>query len=618
MRDLSPQLARLYYILRYYRKRQLLRRGWNVLRRRMLLPGAPAAPARLTAAEPFAEFPKWPGTRRDEQIRPQDEADRLLQGRFCFLSETRQLGFPPDWHAPIEPPVSRLWRFQLHYHDYLGDLVEARRQSGTPDYVVAAWRLVAHWIEQHPPEDRSSLVDAWHPYCIARRIPNWARLWAEQPPEEPLGQQVLASLWRQAEFLARNLEWDLRGNHLLEDLRGLSWAVAFFGPAAAPRWKRALRRHVPAQLREQVLPYGEHVERSAMYHVAMLEAVVDMAELLRESIPGVAAHCRATGERMADFLEAILLPDGEIPLLGDSCFGETPPARNVLDRARSMTDRSEVGQGGDTGASRTSSPVRVVGPYWAFRHGGDMLLFDAGPAACDWLPAHGHADLLHAELALAGRRVLTDSGVHDYDDSPERAYCRSTAAHNTLEIDGRNQCDVWSRFRMGYRGWPEALRHGQQEGLFWAAAGHNAYRRLGVPRVERLVACRPGGPWILLDRAIGPGNGTHRLISRLHFAPEVAIEQINEASLEFAIAGCRYRLGILGDGGLRLSESGYFPRFGERQRRVLVSLVQDTRLPGTLGFYVEEAPRPSQVTIGPDGLSLRLSGNPPIDWPLPL
>src|SRR6185503_10243813 len=172
--------------------------------------------------------------------------------------------------------------------------------------------------------------------------------------------------------------------------------------------------------------------------------------------------------RMAVFLREILHPDGESPLLGDSCLNSTSPPRQLIaavDATTPARPSSSPSPGHST--TRTKGTIqeegaitpdgkesaRVVGDYWVFRDQRDFLLFDAGPVAPDFLPAHGHCDLLGMEVSLSGRRFVVDSGVFNYEADAMRQYCRSTAAHNVLQIDDAEVCDVWSKFRMGYRGW---------------------------------------------------------------------------------------------------------------------------------------------------------------------
>jgi hypothetical protein len=53
-------------------------------------------------------------------------------------------------------------------------------------------------------------------------------------------------------------------------------------------------------------------------------------------------------------------------------------------------------------------------------------------------------------LYWKGQKVVTDAGTSEYRGK-RRAYERSTAAHNVVEVDGRNSSEVWSSHRVGAR-----------------------------------------------------------------------------------------------------------------------------------------------------------------------
>lgn len=254
---------------------------------------------------------------------------------------------------------------------------------------------------------------------------------------------------------------------------------------------------------------------------------------------------------MGDFLGAILHPDGQVPLFGDSSRDFMPSPAAVFQRlGRRLPDLCPA-----------NAVSQVVGDYWIYRERDKFLIFDAGAVGPDHLPAHAHADLLTVEASWAGRRLLVDAGVADYEDSPDRAYCRGTAAHNTLQIDGQNQCDVWSRFRMGRRGWPGKL-HAGKTGLFhWAWCIHNAYRHLGVPIVGRLIACAEGGSWVIVDWA--EGVGTHSLISRLKLAPEWQIDHADDQGIRLRHGETELLIAVAsGDAACQLEEARCFSNFG--------------------------------------------------------
>ena len=76
------------------------------------------------------------------------------------------------------------------------------------------------------------------------------------------------------------------------------------------------------------------------------------------------------------------------------------------------------------------------------------LVFDAGPIGPKHQPGHGHAGALSFELSAGGRRVVTDTGV--LTAAAPLAATIAHAAHNTVEIDGRDQSEVGA-FRCGRR-----------------------------------------------------------------------------------------------------------------------------------------------------------------------
>lgn len=60
----------------------------------------------------------------------------------------------------------------------------------------------------------------------------------------------------------------------------------------------------------------------------------------------------------------------------------------------------------------------------------------------------GQADALHLDLWIDGQNVLRDAGTFDYV-SPEGLWFSSTAAHNTVEFDRRDQMPQLGRFLFG-------------------------------------------------------------------------------------------------------------------------------------------------------------------------
>lgn len=573
------RLLRCWCIVRYHRAGQLAMRVVNRVRLAGLRRGGGRRYEESSTSVPalrgkcdFGALFAWKAAARDQR-RSSRNAQAILDGRFRFLNTELTLPSPVDWRLVGRPEASLLWRFHLHYQEYLLDLANQGARTGQPAWFQRARRLVEEWIQRNPPGDARVYQDAWRPYCISRRLPSWIGLWTMWPSavdwDESSRRRVLRSLVSQTRFLEEHLEWDLRGNHLFENAAALIVAGAFFEGPEADRWMRRGVEILDGELAEQVLPHGEHFERSPMYHAMMLETLLNVRDLGEQLGVESAGAWRDTAKNMATFLQNIVGPDGGVPLLGDTSLEDTPRVVTLFER----TAQRRRGQGGESVPAEVPSDDRptaaqVLGDYWIFRDGKDFLLFDAGPVGPDHLPAHAHADLLTFEASVAGKRLFVDSGVFNYDDDAMRRYCRSTAAHNVVQLDGQDQCDIWSRFRMGRRGWPTPLQSGREGGFHWARSTHNAYRRLGTDVVGRWMACRESGPWFCVDWT--RGRVVHEVISRLHFHPNVNLSQTADDQVRLELDGVRLLLRYLTPGRLDFVAGWYCPSFGEKQETTVL------------------------------------------------
>lgn len=574
---ITRRLERWSHVVSAHRPSQLGWRAFFLLQRRLF---PLLSKSSYTNVEPMRRAPRPMFDailERQLQLRQSlgdwaQRVDRLLRGEYCFLNESRQLGLAGRTNVRDVAPVSHLWRFQFHYQESLLDLLAAAGSDADGEAARLIWPSVDGWIRNYPITDRAALPDAWHPFCISRRVPVWLLLWhAGAIPVE--GEERFArSLAAQARYLERHLEWDLRGNHLLENLKAVLLAGAFAEGDVARQRVRTMGSLFVQQLGEQLLPSGEHFERSPMYHAQMLSAVLDVRDATREVDPDLSSACGAAAARMATFLASILHPDEQVPLLSDSALGETPqPRRLILAATADSHPASDVD--GPT-------PAPEVADYWTFRDGEDFVLFDRGNVAADELPAHAHNDLLTMEVSLAGRRAIVDSGVYDYATGAMRAYCRSTAAHNVLQVDGDEQCDLWSRFRMGRRGHVRGTATGREGAFRWAAAIHDAYAPRDVPRVGRWMACRPGGPLVVADWA--EGAGSHQLDSWFHLHPDAVDVRIVGPSVQLTIGPVQATLTLHTAGQLSLDTGWYCPDFGARIRATVIRGSHFGPLPATM------------------------------------
>src|SRR5262249_33536788 len=89
--------------------------------------------------------------------------------------------------------------------------------------------------------------------------------------------------------------------------------------------------------------------------------------------------------------------------------------------------------------------------YFIQRSGWDsdntQLTFDCGGMGLG-SGGHAHADALSLTAFVGGHELLIDAGTSIYNCSPEwRRFFRSTAAHNTVVVDQKSQCEPGATFR---------------------------------------------------------------------------------------------------------------------------------------------------------------------------
>jgi len=166
-------------------------------------------------------------------------------------------------------------------------------------------------------------------------------------------------------------------------------------------------------------------------------------------------------------------------------------------------DVFEIGEGGQADAT----------PFTGVENGDDLA-------------AHAHADTLSVWVSVAGRPLIVEAGTYLYHGAgPWREYFRSTAAHNTLTVEGRDSSPMSGPFnwRPGARATGKLIEFAEDGDRWWVTASHDGYQRelrtLHQRRVERLAP----GRYSVADRLTGPGR--HRARWSVLLAPDIEVEQ---------------------------------------------------------------------------------------------
>lgn len=567
------QLLRYAETLYHLRSSQIF---WQVVRRAQKQIESPESLVRLEPSESqfrlslesFSDPPRPP-------VPPQPRED-LLQWKFRFLNRTEELPAGTlRWEAKAQP---KLWQYNLHYFDWLWSL-DADQDSHW-DFARSA---VLDWIVHHPP---GKTAHGWEPYPTSLRLINWSLLflhrWIERTKEDKAFVDELSrSLYRQLIWLEKHLEYHIQANHLLENAVALVVASRYAEGTIAEKLRRLGNRIASQQIQEQILADGMHYERSPMYHARALW----LAELLgSHAYSKLANHCQSVQASMNHALDNLRHSDGSLALFNDAANGiySLPEQRNEND----ISNNQDVPR---------LSTLRA----WAMEDSGffgakcrrenryidDSIACNCGSLSPSYQPGHAHADTFTFEWFLSGKPFITDTGVMEYMSGSNREWERSTAAHNTVQVNHRNSSDVWSSFRVGRRAKVSNRRWESSEKGFTLSARHNGYR----PWQHVRTFDYNGDHLRIIDRL--SGHGTTLATWTFHFGPSVELSRVGNcivATLEDERIEIEMQ-GFPEDFRLDIGTSRYSPEFGKaiQRRCIVIEAAVDQLLETTVAMKVK-------------------------------
>lgn len=463
-----------------------------------------------------------------------------------------EMSEPEDW---VDGNMPSLSLYHVHYFD---DLVAENAVHEESFHRL----LIGKWIAENEPSNSPG----WDSYPISRRVVNWIKF-ALRGGE--LNKQALSSLADQVQHLSRSIEWHLLGNHVLANAKALIFAGLFFKGQVADQWYATGKRIWQSQLDEQFLSDGGHFERSPMYHALLLEDLLDVINVLRAFGRSVDLRWCELAEKMLYCLDATCHPDGQIALLNDAAMNVASHPCHLREYA------SRLGIAPPRLSMDGQIHLRSSG-YIRQRIGRATAIIDVAAIGPDYIPGHAHADSLSFELALDDRRVIVDTGTSEYALGDFRRHERSTAAHNTIEVDGLDSSEVWSSFRVAKRARTRVVEIEDSRII----AEHDGYARLPSVGNHRREWRFGEESMELIDTVYG--SGRHSVKIRFHMYPGVLIERTNSLELVMSNSG-RELMTLIPDTKTQVSiENGYYaPEFGLRLENLCVVLVYEGDLPVT-------------------------------------
>jgi hypothetical protein len=371
---------------------------------------------------------------------------------FSFLNQIHRFQEKINWDYA---GYGELWAYNLNYFEFLNQ----------PEMDVKTGLGLMHdFIDQH-----KNLSIGYDSYPISLRNIFWIRFITKHSIQDS---RIDAFLYATYKLLARNLEYHLLGNHLLENAFSLLFGACYFHDVALYQKAHKL---LMSELHEQILSDGAHFELSSMYHQIILYRLLDSINLLQNNPifieqEKLLSYLKEKSLSMLQWLNAMTFSDGEIPLVNDAVPGIAPSTEQLNQYA---IDLKVITQGDID----QRNPLRLSeSGYRCFKNDVYECMLDIGQIGPIYQSGHAHADTLNFVLNVHNIPVIVDTGVSTYNQGTTRLQERGTAAHNTVAILGRNSSEIWSSFRVARRANVEILEDKEES----IVAQHDGYEKMGT------------------------------------------------------------------------------------------------------------------------------------------
>ncbi|HVF50403.1 MAG TPA: alginate lyase family protein, partial [Pyrinomonadaceae bacterium] len=535
-----------------------------------------------------------------------EQAEKICAGRFDLLGlSDLSFGQPPDWHlepvAQKRTPLEHWSRinyldasvagdkkiiWELNRQQYFMTLGRAYWQTADERYARTFAAHLQSWMDGNPPKLGINWASSLE---VAFRSIAW--LWSlyffrESAHLTPsLFARTLKFLYLNARHLETYLSTYFSPNtHLTGEALGLYYLGTLLPEfRESARWRDAGRSVLLSQLARHIKPDGVYFEQASYYQRYTTDFYTHLYILARRNGDMLDATVAERLQASLDHLMHITQPDGTTPFYGDDDGGRLAVLderaandfRATLSTGAALFGRTDykfvareaaeeslwlLGEAGlrefDHLASHPPASLSRAFPdggYYSMRdgwtHDANYMLLDCGPHGADNC-GHAHADALSFELAARGRTLLVDAGTYTYTGSSEmRDRFRSSAAHNTLTIDGESSSVPDTAFTWKHTAHAAARRWITHARFDFFSGEHDGYARLDAPATHaRSILFLKGGYWILRDEV--RTSGAHSYELRFHFAPDS--QPSVEADAEQAAARERSSSSDAGASGLEI------------------------------------------------------------------
>jgi uncharacterized heparinase superfamily protein len=474
-----------------------------------------------------------------------------LNGDSFFLNLHKKITLPGIWK---DLNHSKLWIYNLHYFD---DLLS----FNALDKSIYHIKLLDSWIEYN----HYSHSPGWEPYPTSLRVVNIIKA---NLNGLVINNNITNNITKQLNYLFKNQEKHLLGNHYFSNLKALLFGGLFFDGEEPNAWLQNSLIQLEIEIKEQIHLDGANFELSPMYHAIMLVDMLDIYNIsttYNERIPeSFLLLLKKYINLMISFYLSISHPDNGVAYFNDSVDGVSPSKNTICEYAKNL--------GFLFNSKKVQSPLIEMNDHtdsgYFVAHNQDFkFIFDAGSIGPSYIPGHAHADSLSFELSIGAERVFVNSGISHYNLGLDRLKQRSTVSHNTVVVDDKNSSQVWHNFRVGNRAKIKKRIVNSDKDILHIEAEHDGYSSFFSERTHNRTIKITYNEIRVTDLIKGSFKSA---ISRIYIHPNIKIQTFND---HLRIYSQKFEMTFSYEGAsCRVIESSWHQGFGNTMPNKCIEL----------------------------------------------
>lgn len=391
----------------------------------------------------------------------------ILNLEFSFCNKKIKFKNQINWNKNSMNEGTRLFKLNLHYQDFLVDLSLYHLKKKHTDELNFIIKTIRSWVYKNNFFDSESFKCNWNSYCVSIRLMNYIKVACILKNEFPHGERVFLDniINQHSSYLTKNLEYDIQGNHLLENHLSLLFSFIFLNNKSA--FNKYFSKTIKI-LDKQILEDGAHYELSTMYHSIIFSRILEIIDYSKSNnfiLPTQLNKLKIIATKMLNWLFQIQCQN-TIPLLNDSYSSMT------LDFSY-LSNLYKLVFGHDLEIDKPQ--FLSDSGYRKFNFQKYEVLIKIGEIGAVEVPGHAHADSFNTLVYDNKGPVFIDPGVSTYNNNLTRHNERSSSYHNNVTYDYKNSSEIWSSFRVGKQCSVDII----SDDINFVHAEHNGYSLYG-------------------------------------------------------------------------------------------------------------------------------------------